>query len=407
MVKGLSNTHGLVSRRGMKATRDAEVVRQLREAGAIPMPCQTVPELVCGFDATTSCSAPQPPTLTHQQDARGSSARGALLTSCGTPLSVGSDLGGSIRVPSFFCGVFGHKPTLGWVSMEGNKPLPYINKDKSEDREDGGVGPMCRCTADLGAVSWRGGAPGGGLAAGVAQTTRQPQDMVKIAQHEENKMTLVVAICPPLPAWCPSLHRWVEGMESPRCRATEPPLRKALYAARRHLQTTFGATTCQFQWPLDMAHATDVWLDRYEIQESGEPSLLTNMKNRESNANLPEEWLRWLCGRGRHTFPLLLHASSVLAKKPRDPRFSWKNVQKYFLETLGQNGVLLVPTMPQVAPLHGELLSSVKHLGINAIFSAPEMPSTAVPLGLSKDGLPLGLLARCHRGGTSGPGIGA
>ncbi|KAG0724189.1 Fatty-acid amide hydrolase 2 [Chionoecetes opilio] len=360
MVKGLSNTNGLVSRRGMKATRDAEVVRQLREAGAIPMAVTNVPELGLWLECHNILFGRTANPYDISRTPGGSSGgEGALLTSCGTPLSVGSDLGGSIRVPSFFCGVFGHKPTLGWVSMEGNKPLPYINKDKSEDRRMAVVGPMCRCTADLVLFLARVAPRAAGLAARVAQT-----DIGS------------------LKIW------WVEGMESPRCRATEPPLRKALHAARRHLQTTFGATTCQFQWPLDMAHATDVWRDRYEIQENGEPSLLTNMKNRESNANLPEEWLRWLCGRGRHTFPLLLHASSVLAKKPRDPRFSWKNVQKYFLRRWSRT-VAAGAHVPGGA-LHGnfEQLQARRHQRIS---NATEMPSTAVPLGLSKDGLPLGL----------------
>ncbi|MPD06003.1 Fatty-acid amide hydrolase 2 [Portunus trituberculatus] len=42
-----------------------------------------------------------------------SGGEGALLTSCGTPLSVGTDLAGSIRIPAFLCGTFGHKPTSG------------------------------------------------------------------------------------------------------------------------------------------------------------------------------------------------------------------------------------------------------------------------------------------------------
>ena len=63
-------------------------------------------------------------------------------------------------------------------------------------------------------------------------------------------------------------------------------------------------------------------------------------------------------------------------------------------DKLGPNGVLLVPVLPLVAPYHGELLCSFNDINLCGIFNATEMPSTAVPLGLTKDGIPLGLQVR-------------
>jgi amidase len=74
----------------------------------------------------------------------GSSA--ALAAGYG-PLSLGSDIGGSLRVPAFHCGVYAHKPTFGLVASRGHvpPPLPAL----PFDRDLAVIGPMARTAADL------------------------------------------------------------------------------------------------------------------------------------------------------------------------------------------------------------------------------------------------------------------
>ncbi|KAK8398344.1 hypothetical protein O3P69_003909 [Scylla paramamosain] len=362
LVKGLSCTHGLVLRRGMKAERDAEVVCRLREAGAIPLAVTNVPELGMWIESINPLYGRTANPYDVSRTPGGSSGgEGALLASCGTPLSIGTDLIGSIRIPSFYCGTFGHKPTSGWVSLDGCRCLPYKNYI---NRKITVAGPMCRSVGDL-VVFLESMAPrAAGLAARVADTDIGA-----------------------LKIW------WVDGLDSPWCRRTEKSLREALHAAHQHLQNSFGATTCRFQWPMDMVHAVDIWLNKLAGENKDEPSLLTDMKNRKGTVNLLEEWLRWVCGRGRHSFTLLTVSTSLkyFYKKFLNPRFDWRNAQKKMLEILGQNGVLLMPVMPEVAPFHGEPQCFWKDMNFTAIASATELPSTSVPLGLSKEGLPLGL----------------
>lgn len=74
-----------------------------------------------------------------------SGGEGALIASAGSLLGIGSDIGGSIRIPSFFCGIFGHKPTPHLVSFEGSHP--YVGHP---DREKFlSIGPLCRYACDL------------------------------------------------------------------------------------------------------------------------------------------------------------------------------------------------------------------------------------------------------------------
>ncbi|KAJ8674333.1 hypothetical protein QAD02_005595 [Eretmocerus hayati] len=72
-----------------------------------------------------------------------SGGEGCLQEAAGSPCGIGAGIGGSIRMPSFFNGVFGHKPSKGIVSNEGQFPNAEI-----EDQHKL-LGPMCRLAQDL------------------------------------------------------------------------------------------------------------------------------------------------------------------------------------------------------------------------------------------------------------------
>lgn len=122
-IAGLATTAGTAVTRA-KAERDAEVVRQLREAGAIPVLTTTLAEAAIGSVTanpwTGACANPHDPAF----NAGGSSGGSAAVVAAGlVPFALGTDTMGSVRIPAACCGIFGWKPSLGAISTQGTVPL--------------------------------------------------------------------------------------------------------------------------------------------------------------------------------------------------------------------------------------------------------------------------------------------
>ena len=97
--------------------------RRLIEAGAIPLGVTNTSELCLWIEARNQVYGDSNNPYDVTRTVGGSSGgEGAVIGSGGTPFGLGSDLAGSIRVPAFCCGVFGHKPSVGVVPTSG--PLP-------------------------------------------------------------------------------------------------------------------------------------------------------------------------------------------------------------------------------------------------------------------------------------------
>jgi aspartyl-tRNA(Asn)/glutamyl-tRNA(Gln) amidotransferase subunit A len=125
-------------------TQDGEIVRRLKDAGAILLGKLNMHEFAYGGSTVVSYYGPvhNPWSLDHE--AGGSSSGSAVAMAAGLCYgSVGSDTGGSIRQPSAYCGTVGFKPTYGRVSTRGVVPLSWLYDH---------VGPMTRTVADAAAM---------------------------------------------------------------------------------------------------------------------------------------------------------------------------------------------------------------------------------------------------------------
>src|SRR5262245_22018346 len=122
-TKGVRTTAGSKMLEQYVPEGDAVVVARLKAAGAVIVGKTNTPEWAADWQAfnavTGQSNNPWDPTRTPG----GSTGGGAAALAAGLGfLEVGSDIAGSIRVPSHFCGIYGHKPTWNLVPMRGHIP---------------------------------------------------------------------------------------------------------------------------------------------------------------------------------------------------------------------------------------------------------------------------------------------
>lgn len=145
-VKGMSHCVGSLSRRGIKADKDSEAVELMRKAGAIPLLVSNTPELCLSWETTNLVTGKTLNPYNFLRTSGGSSGgEAALIASGASVIGVASDVAGSIRVPAMYNGIFGHKPTPGYVSIDGH--FPYAT-DKNFHKYLV-VGPIARYAEDL------------------------------------------------------------------------------------------------------------------------------------------------------------------------------------------------------------------------------------------------------------------
>jgi aspartyl-tRNA(Asn)/glutamyl-tRNA(Gln) amidotransferase subunit A len=124
-MAGFPTTDGSVPFTRFVPASNADVVDRILELGCVPLGKTNLHELALGATATSSLGGP---VLNPHDPARisGGSSGGSAVSvakSKGALISLGSDTGGSVRIPAAFCGVCGFKPSLGLISAEGVFPL--------------------------------------------------------------------------------------------------------------------------------------------------------------------------------------------------------------------------------------------------------------------------------------------
>jgi amidase len=142
---GLVTTWGTPGRKGFVPDADATAVARLRAAGAIVLGKTNTPEFTLGFETVNPVyGRTNNPHDLSRTPGGSSGGAAAIIAAGGVPLDLGSDTGGSIRVPAHFCGIAGIRPTVGRVSRAGHAIGPGTAIDALTT-----IGPLARRVADL------------------------------------------------------------------------------------------------------------------------------------------------------------------------------------------------------------------------------------------------------------------
>jgi amidase len=147
-VAGLPTTWGFVPQKNFIAAEDALAVARAKAAGAVVIGKTNVPIGLADWQSYNDIyGVTGNPFDTGRTPGGSSGGSSAALAAGYGPLSLGSDIGGSLRSPAHFCGVYAHKPTYALVPSRGHTPPPF--PPLPFDRDLAVVGPMARSAGDL------------------------------------------------------------------------------------------------------------------------------------------------------------------------------------------------------------------------------------------------------------------
>ncbi len=361
-LTGMPNTSGLMARKGIIASQDAPTVARLRSAGAIPLGVTNTSELCMWMESHNRVYGRSNNPYNVRHTVGGSSGgEGAIIGAGGSPFGLGADIGGSIRMPAFFNGVFGHKPTGRMVPGTGQYPLAsgvalrYLV-----------TGPLARRAEDLMPLLRVLAGPDAGDPECIPFTLQEPDEV------DLSSLTVIdVEEQGPL-----SVSR---DLSEARKRCVDALKRRGANVRQVRLES--------------FAHAFFIWGTM--VTAGGGPTYASILGNGQP-VNIGREFLRWCLRRSPHTLPSLVltllerHPVTAPGKSERFIRLG-EELRQEVLELLGPHGVMLFPSHRYPAPRHLRPLLTPFNWVFTGIFNVLELPVTQVPLGLNARGLPLGI----------------
>lgn len=368
-VEGIVSTGGNPAWKEHLPKKNAEAVQKLTDSGAIIFGKTNVPFLSADIQSFNDIygvsNNPWDLTRTPGGSSGGSSA---ALASGMTPLELGSDIGGSIRIPAHFCGLFGHKPSLNIISEVGHMPPPpgaVLNGNGLSV-----AGPLARSPEDL------------ELAMQVLVGPKNQDQLawdIKLPKARTKKVEDIrIAV------WPEEKYAEVDKDISNLINETAKDLKEAgakvetpkLPFEFKDLDYVFGLLVN----PLVLAGTPKNALKKLsEINDSLDDSDNSELAKKARGAVLKHiDWVR------------------VDAMRHR--------IRQQWREFFTQYDVIICPTISVPAFKHNHAPVHQRKLNINGedkeyltvhLWSGPAimagLPSTNVPIGLSKDGLPIGM----------------
>ncbi|CAN0408708.1 unnamed protein product [Laminaria digitata] len=368
-LEKMPNSAGLVARRHIIAHEDAVAVARVRRAGVIPIGVTNVPELCMWYETHNYVYGRTNNAYSQDHICGGSSGgEGAIIGAGASPLGLGSDIGGSIRMPAFFNGVFGHKPTGGLIPSTGQFP-----RSEGAASRYYATGPICRRAEDLEPLTRiMSGPDGRDLSCrediSVRETPARIED-VRVYVIDTN------GFIEPTPEIKDGVRRAAHALKQRGCRVERVEI-------------------------ADLEHSFEIWS---AMLGSSDGPTFSQLLGQGEEIDVMRELMRWATRTSPHTLPALALALTEKITKYATSRVAQmiqkgNRMREEMVDLLGEDAVLLYPPFPEVAPRHLHPLYKPAHFVYTGIFNVMEVPVSQVPLGLSEEGLPLGVQVAASHG---------
>lgn len=357
--EGFPQVSGMVSRRQAIATSNAPTVARLRAAGAIVLGMTNTPELCMWMETHNRVYGRTGNPYNPRHIAGGSSGgEGSIIGSGASPFGLGADVGGSIRFPAFFNGVFGHKPTPGIVPNTGQFPAP-----EGEMNHHCVTGPIVRRAEDL----WP-----------LLQILAGPDGVDPLCR---------AGALTGDPATVDLSRLRVFSLAGNGRRRVATDLEAAQTRAVDWLSDRVQSVTVP-ELPL-LKYSFDIWSAK---MHEAKPQPFAEQLGGGQKISLVKELAKWALRRSDHTLPALVLAGVDALPLPTARSLArGQALREQLLELLGDEGILLFPPYTRVAPRHNWPMATPFDFAYCGIFNVLGFPVTQVPLGLNAEGLPLGV----------------
>lgn len=354
---GMPQASGLVARKNLISDHDAPTVARYRAAGAIPLGVTNTSELCMWMESNNRVYGRSNNPYDPAHIVGGSSGgEGAIIGSGASPFGLGADVGGSIRMPAFFNGVFGHKPTPGIVPNTDQVPMPTGDILKYCV-----TGPLARRAEDLMPLLQilagpdEGDALSGTVGLGDVETVKLNElRVISIASNGRQRVS-----------------RDMRQAQERAVDALSPHVKSVQRTAVHELRKSF-----------------EIWAAMMEA--AGGPSFSSQLGNGEE-LPMVRELGKWAIRQSEHTLPALLLALTEKLPLPKKYIEMGASLREQLLDIMGEDGVILMPPYTCSAPRHYVPMARTFDWVYCGIINVMQFPATQVPLGLDAQGLPLGV----------------
>lgn len=371
---GLVTTSGAPSLRDFVPDEDAVAVERALGAGAIILGKTNLPMFAGDWQTYNAVYGQTNNPWDRNRTVGGSSGGSAASLAAGfVPLEIGSDIGGSIRNPAHYCGVYGHKPSHGILPTRGHIPGPPGQKGEPDLAV---VGPMARSPEDLRLVLDVLAGPdlldAAGLALSLPPSRAERLEDFRVGYWFDDPL------CPIDTPVRAALEATVEAL-GPRVQLVEVSLPFTLSEIVPHyLRLLLGVIGGDMPAPLRML--TRLLLPYYALAEE---------------LGIPTDLISKNASRGMHQS----HADWARANEAR-AKLRWA-----CHELFKDIDVLLTPQVPTTAFAHqtggnhlsrrlvvdGKKRPYMDHIPWMSLATTAYLPATSAPIGLASDGLPVGI----------------